>query len=178
MQQYSHENDSTQAPIGVENYGQYWVVMGWGGGQQASYKTTIINRAEVKGNGAVRKPRKGVKQIMARAGESSDDDYTQTHMLGGKTHLRRGRGRMIDNQKAGKVEREELVWQRDVNQRLKHCLSARMEGGRRGRQEKEGEGKTTRREQEHMMLATDSSDEKDMKIEKDDGGVRTTFEII
>ena len=114
---------------------------------------------------------------MAKAGESSDGDYMQTQMLGGKTHLRRGAGGMTDIQKAVKVEREESVWQRDVNQRLKRHLSARMEGRRRGRQEKEGEGKTIGREQDHMMVATDNSDEKDMKIEKEDGGMGTTFEI-
>lgn len=83
--------------------------MGWEGGWQTSFIMTIINRAEVKGGGSVRIPRNEVKLIMERAGIRPDGDHLQPQMLGGKIHLRRNAGGMIDKRKARKVGREELV---------------------------------------------------------------------
>lgn len=52
-----------------------------------------------------------------------------------------------------------------------------MEGGRREKPEVEGEGKNSGREQEHLAVATDSSEDKDMEIGKADGRGQVTFEV-
>lgn len=91
---------------------------------------------------------------MDRAGECFGDDHFQQQKQGGRTHLRWNAGGTTDNWQQGKVAKEEIVWQRDTDQRLRHRRSVMAERGRSGRQVKEGEGKNSREAHEQITVET------------------------
>lgn len=164
-------------PIGVEKYGQLKAVMGCSTGQHMPHLKAFITRLAATACRGVRIPRRGVIRIMEMAGERIGGDHLPQQGSGSGMHLRTGAGRTTDNLRSGKVAKGRVVWPRDSGHRLKRRKNNMAEGGRRERQVKEGERRSTREEQEQIAEETENSGEKEMGIGKEECQARVTFEV-